>query len=141
MLLLSIQSSAQITKVRGTVKDSETNEPIPFANVSFKNSTIGTITNTDGEYFLESRTYYDSLIISFVGYKPQTLFIKKNQFQQVHIKLEPDVYKIDEIVVKPSENPAHPILRNIITNKNKHNPRKFDSYTYKLYIYTIQHHL
>lgn len=133
MLLLSIQSFAQITKVRGTVKDSETNEPIPFANVSFKNSTIGTITNTDGEYFLESRTYYDSLIISFVGYKPQTLFIKKNQFQQVHIKLEPDVYKIDEIVVKPSENPAHPILRNIIANKNKHNPRKFDSYTYKLY--------
>ena len=129
----SFQSLGQITKVRGTITDSESNKPISFANVSFKNSSIGTITNTDGEYFLECRTHYDSLIISFVGYKPQTVFIKKNQFQQIDIQLDPDIYKLDEIVVTPGENPAHPILRNIIANKKKHNPEKFDSYSYKLY--------
>ncbi len=132
-ILSNLTTSAQITKVRGVIRDSETNEVIPFVNVTFKNSTIGTITNTDGEYFLETRTYYDSLIVSFVGYKKQSSFVQKNRFQEINFNLEPNIYALEEIVVLPTENPAHPILRNIIANKEKHNPRKFDSYNYKLY--------
>ncbi len=132
-LFCSTSVFAQITKIRGIIKDAETNEPIAFANVSFKNSTVGTITNTDGEYFLETRNNYDSIVVSFVGYKPQAAFVRKNQYQEIHFALESNVYALDEVVVKPGENPAHPILRNIIANKHNHNPRKFDSYAYKLY--------
>ncbi|MFC2152477.1 carboxypeptidase-like regulatory domain-containing protein, partial [Bacteroidota bacterium] len=127
------KSFAQITKVRGTVLDITTNVPIPFVNVTFKNSTIGTITNTDGEYFLETRSFYDTIVVSFVGYKGQFRTVSKYHFQEVNFLLEPNVYELDEIVVLPTENPAHPILRNIIANKEKHNPEKFDSYTYALY--------
>ncbi|MBU8892362.1 MAG: DUF5686 and carboxypeptidase regulatory-like domain-containing protein [Bacteroidales bacterium] len=127
------QNFAQITKVRGKIFDAVTHEPIPFVNVTFKNSTIGTITNTDGEYFLETRNYYDSIVVSFVGYKKQSRFVSKNHFQEINFSLESTIFELQEIVVLPTENPAHPILRNIIANKKKHNPRKFDSYTYKLY--------
>lgn len=133
IILSNLTTYAQITKVRGVIRDSETNDPLPFVNVTFKNSTIGTITNTDGEYFLETRNYYDSLIVSFVGYKQKTSFVQKNRFQEINFALEPNIYALDEIVVLPTENPAHPILRNIIANKEKHNPRKFNSYNYKLY--------
>ncbi len=135
-LLLFLHNSVvcgQITKVRGVVKDSETQEPIPFVNVTFKNSNIGTITNTAGEYFLESRNSHDSIIVSFVGYKPQTRAVQLYRYQEINFNLKPNIYEIDEVVVLPTENPAHEILRNIIENKEKHNPRKFDSYTYKLY--------
>ena len=128
-----LPSFAQLTKVRGVVLDSETKEPVPFVNVTFKNSSIGTITNTDGEYFLESRVYYDSVVVSFVGYKKQSQFVRKNQYQEIVFHLEPNVFELDEIVVLPTENPAHPILRNIITNKEKHNPSKVDYYSCKLY--------
>ncbi|MCB2194453.1 MAG: DUF5686 and carboxypeptidase regulatory-like domain-containing protein [Bacteroidetes bacterium] len=139
LLLLSFflspgnNSLAQITKVRGSVFDSETNEPVPFANITFKNSSIGTITNMDGEYFLETRENYDSLVVSFVGYKPQTKRLNKYNYQELNFKLEPNVYALEEIVVLPTENPAHPILRNIIANKKKHNPTKFDYFSYQLY--------
>ena len=43
------------TKVGGIVID-EQGEPVSFANVFFKNSTEGTITNDDGRFYLESET-------------------------------------------------------------------------------------
>ena len=39
------------TKVSGVVVD-EKNEPIPFANVYFKNSSEGVITNENGRFYL-----------------------------------------------------------------------------------------
>ena len=127
------QRFCKLTKVRWTVIDFTSNEAIPFANVTFKNSTVGTITNTDGEYFLETRNTYDSIIVSFVGYKQQSYSVRKKQYQEINFLLEPSIFELEEIVVLPTENPAHPILRHIIGNKKNHNPRKFDSYTYKLY--------
>ncbi|MFO8067274.1 MAG: carboxypeptidase-like regulatory domain-containing protein, partial [Bacteroidales bacterium] len=44
--------NAQITRVRGVITDAETNEPLPFVSVYFQNTQVGTITNTDGEYFI-----------------------------------------------------------------------------------------
>ena len=41
------------TKVSGVVIDDE-GEAIAFANVFFKNSTEGTVTNEDGRFYLES---------------------------------------------------------------------------------------
>ena len=132
-LLKGTLSFGQITKVRGTIIDAATLEPVPFVNVTFKNSSVGTITNTDGEYFLETRNYYDSIIVSFVGYKQQSHFVDKNHFQEINFSLKANIFELDEIIILPTENPAHPILRNIIANKEKHNPEKFDSYIYKLY--------
>lgn len=132
-LLKGTLSFGQITKIRGTIIDAATLEPVPFVNVTFKNSSVGTITNTDGEYFLETRNYYDSIIVSFVGYKQQSHFVNKNHFQEINFSLKTNIFELDEIVILPTENPAHPILRNIIANKEKHNPEKFDSYIYKLY--------
>ncbi|MEE4196435.1 MAG: DUF5686 family protein [Bacteroidales bacterium] len=133
LLLFVNMLSAQTTKVRGIITDAENGDPIPFVNVTFQNSTIGTISNTNGEYFIESRESHDSLLVSFVGYKPQKISITPHRYQVLNFQLEPNVYEIEEIVILPSENPAHAILRNIIANKEKHNPRKYDSYIYELY--------
>ena len=41
------------TKISGVVQD-KNNNPIPFANIVFKGSTIGTVSNERGEFYLES---------------------------------------------------------------------------------------
>lgn len=130
---VAISLHGQTTKVRGKISDASTGEPLPFVNVSFRNSTIGTITDFNGTFFLETRTPTDSLIVSYIGYQRKALRIQKNTYQDLAIKLEPDNIKLAEVVVVPGENPAHIILKNIIKNKADNNPAKFDSYQYEVY--------
>lgn len=124
---------AQSTKIRGRIIDSKTKQPLPFVNIAFKGTTIGTTSDFDGVYFLETRTPSDSLHISFVGYKEQVFKIQKANFQTLNVELESEAFNLQEITVIPGENPAHILLRKIIAKKEKNNPARFDSYEYESY--------
>lgn len=135
ILLLSIQFTAigQSTKIRGVIVDSKTNQPLPFVNIAFKGTTIGTTSDFDGNYFLETRTPSDTLHISFVGYKEQAFKIQKGKFQTLNVKLEPETFDLQEVIVVPGENPAHVLLRKIIAKKDKNDPSRFNSYQAETY--------
>ncbi|MCK4661245.1 MAG: carboxypeptidase-like regulatory domain-containing protein [Bacteroidales bacterium] len=132
-LLFSIISYSQQTKVRGRITDAETKEEIPFVNVSFKGTTTGTITDFKGEYFLQTRIPVDTLIVSYIGYKTQSFQLKKNYFQVIDIELVSENINLEEVIIKPGENPAHRIIRNIISNKANNNPEKFRTIQYEAY--------
>ena len=59
------------TKVSGIVVD-KTNQPIPYANVVFKDSNIGIVTNEDGRFYIESEKTFTTLIISSVGFSERS---------------------------------------------------------------------
>ncbi len=59
---------AQQTRVTGKVSDALTNEGIPFANVAFKGTSIGTVTDINGNFVIETDKPTDSLSASYVGY-------------------------------------------------------------------------
>ena len=124
---------AQSTKIRGRIIDSKTKQALPFVNIAFKGTTIGTTSDFDGQYFLETRTPGDSLHISFVGYKEQTFKIQKANFQTLNVELKSESFDLQEIKVVPGENPAHIILRKTIAQKRKNNPARFNSYKYESY--------
>jgi len=78
LLCLLVQASflfAQ-TKVSGIVVD-KTNQPIPFANVAFKDSNVGTVANEDGRFYLESPTTYTALIVTSVGFSDREVTLEK----------------------------------------------------------------
>lgn len=133
LLLLTSGAIAQVTKLRGRVTDSQTGEPLPFVNVSFVGTTIGTVTDFDGNFFLETRVPGDSLSVSYLGYFPKRVAVKKGVFQELNFSLEPESFSLEAVVVRPGENPAHKILRNIIKNKNRNNTDNLDSYSYESY--------
>ena len=57
-------------KIEGTLVDSATQQPIPFANVWQKGTSKGTLTNDLGRFILEADTSLsDSLIFSLIGYQ------------------------------------------------------------------------
>lgn len=62
LILISLASFGQQTKVKGMVWDAVNNQPMPFVKVQFQNSKIGTLTDTLGQFYIE--TYYatDSLV-------------------------------------------------------------------------------
>lgn len=136
LLLWSIPNFGQKTKVYGVITDKITKETIPFATISFKGTKTGTTSDIDGNYLLESYYSSDSIIVSFVGYAPKTIRIKKDQSQKVNIALATSEKILTEFVVEASkkdENPAHALIKKVIDNKKINNRVKLDAYEYEVY--------
>ncbi len=135
LLLAGASAFAQKTIISGKVFDAESGEPLPFVNIAFKNSKVGTTSNIEGNYSIE--TYYatDSLVASFLGYKPLSKKVRLDQEQVIDFALEEGSVSLKEVVIsgKDAENPAHVILRNIIQNKPINNRAKLDAYQYETY--------
>lgn len=132
LAFIPIILSAQ-TIISGTVYDAQTRETIPFANVVFKQSTTGTITDIAGKYSLSTSRPTDTLIATCLGYDLAKTGIQKNSNQKIDFYLQPTSMQIEEVVVTPGENPAFRILDNIKERKHLNNPDRFPSYSYKSY--------
>lgn len=124
---------SQVTKIMGKVIDNSTQEPVPFANVYFKGTTIGVTTDFNGEFSIETSQATDTLVASFMGYQPQMRKITKFRFQQVTFTLWPSNIDLPEVVIVAGENPAEIILRKIIQNKDKNRSKEFEAYQYEAY--------
>lgn len=133
ILIVSTFLWAQETKVNGIVKDSLDQSPVPFANIAFKNSSVGTISSVDGHFFLSTKQKVDTLIVSFIGYKTQEIPVRRGAYQQITVFLKQDNISLDEVVVLPGKNPAIVLLEKIIKNKKKNNPDKLEKYSCKVY--------
>ena len=79
-LLLSNTYLFSQVKVSGHVVDDQ-NEPVPFANVIFKGSTKGTISDENGHFYLESRNTFKELEISFIGFETKIVPLQKKKLQ------------------------------------------------------------
>jgi hypothetical protein len=133
-LILAVASVfAQETIIQGKVIDAASGDPIPYANIVFKGTTIGTTSDFDGNYLLKTTKPTDSIFASYIGYKPRHKAIKKGVKQVINFQLEEDVTKLQEIVIKSGENPAFEILRKVVRNKSNNDKRKLTAYEYDTY--------
>ncbi len=124
---------SQKTTVTGKVIDDATNEPIPFANICFQHSPVGTISEMDGSYFISTTNPSDTLLFSSLGYEIKRVPVFKGKQQVIDVRLVPTSIAIEAVVIKPGENPAFRILREINANKKKNDPSRLQSYQYKAY--------
>ena len=132
-ILITLSVAQAQTKVRGTVTDGETGEPLPFVNIVFKGTTIGTITDVDGNFFIQAHVDSDTLEFSMMGYTPYFYKVTREAYHEVNVVLDPDSYELNEIVVHPGENPAWRIMRNVAANRKKNDPDRLDSYKFEVY--------
>ena len=80
-MFLSLTIAAQ-EQLKGVVLETTNakESPLPGANVYWLNSSIGTITANDGTFSLPYKFSYSKLIISYVGFKTDTIDVKSNTF-------------------------------------------------------------
>ena len=86
-------------ELKGVVLNEKTNEPIIGASVYFDNTSVGTTTNFDGEFYINLQQPINApLVISFVGFETKihniTHFDTKKTF-----KLREDVNTLEEVVL------------------------------------------
>ena len=98
VLLLTVSSVAfaQNITVTGTVKDSSTGEPVPFAAIQLKGTMTGGMTDADGLYSI-SVPADGVLIFSSVGYKDTEVAVASKALHDV--MLAPDTEMIEETIV------------------------------------------
>ena len=95
-VLVSVAAFAQNTKVKGSVTDATTGEPVAFATVQVKGTSIGTSTGFDGSYSL-SVPPKATLLFSFVGYK--TAEVEVEGRTQIDVMLQPDAEYLEDVLV------------------------------------------
>lgn len=82
--------------ITGQVVDDK-GESVIGASIAVQGTTLGTITNLDGEYTLANVPENSEVTVSFIGYK--TLTFKANDKSLANITLKEDTEMLDEVVV------------------------------------------
>ncbi len=119
--------------VKGKITDAKTGEGLPFVNVFFPGSNIGTTTDFEGYFSLKSKIYHDSIMATYIGYDSRIKGLKNAPSQTVDFQLTESSRQLEEVIIHPGENPAFPIMRRVIENKDKYDKRSLEAYQYESY--------
>jgi hypothetical protein len=85
--------------VNGRIKNTN-GEPLPYANIFIKNTSLGTVSNEAGEFSLAIQTRSDTLIISYIGYKSKLFLIRDIDLgKDLLINLLEDKRTLNEVTV------------------------------------------
>ncbi|ESU25208.1 hypothetical protein FEDK69T_01770 [Flavobacterium enshiense DK69] len=119
MLFFSFSVFSQEKLIKGIIIDS-LNKPIQYANIGILNKPIGTVSNQNGEYFLniDNAVNSDTLKISCLGFKSVEKTINNILNSNYNVTLENHIEKLEEIVIK-SDN-----LKTYTEGKDKTNTKK-----------------
>ncbi|BDS11629.1 TonB-dependent receptor [Aureispira anguillae] len=121
---------AQTGIIKGKVVEASNNQPVPFANVIIDGTSIGVVTDIDGNYKLTSlEPGLYNLSASFLGFKTaakREIQVTNSKPANIDFLLEEDKENIKEVVVKasPFKQPADaPLsLQTIGTAEIQRNP-------------------
>lgn len=136
VLCASIQLFAQTftTKVRGIVTDADTGEPIPFAGIYFKDTTIGITADIDGKYSLDTRDPAARVLVcQLLGYDTQEVEVKHGAFTQVDFKLRLTDNQLPGAFVKADNRRVRRLLANIDAHRDRNDPDRHKTYKCTIY--------
>jgi TonB-linked SusC/RagA family outer membrane protein len=83
--------------VSGTIKDASTGEPLIGVTVMVKGTTLGTLTDINGQFSLRLPERQATLAVSFIGYATQEIAV--NQGSSINVSMQLEVTQIQEVVV------------------------------------------
>jgi hypothetical protein len=126
------QSNAQNYTVTGKITDSKSKEALAFVSIKVNNLNQAYTSDIDGNFAITSTIPIKTLLFSYVGYENMKYEILQ-KYSSLKIELTKKEIQLSELVIFPSENPAHRIIYNVISNRDKNNPEKLNSYSYSAY--------
>ena len=139
---LAVIHAQQLEKtiIMGLVTDAKTGAPLPFVSVILKNSTVGTVTDNNGKYLIETTIKSPVIAYSFIGYQTETHPVSYGQYQTIDVKLKEESFALKEVVVKPKKQPysnknntAVELIENVIRKKSENRREGFNYLKYDKY--------
>ncbi|WP_207509628.1 SusC/RagA family TonB-linked outer membrane protein [Telluribacter humicola] len=96
LVLSSVLAQAQERRVTGKITTSD-NQGLPGANVQVKGTTVGTVTDADGQFTVAVRGNDAVLVISSIGYVKKEVPVGNQS--TISVSLDDDVKSLSEVVV------------------------------------------
>jgi len=99
MFLSSVLFSAlaQERTITGQVLSGEDDSPLPGVNVVVKGTSVGSITDIDGNYRINAPAGATTLVVSYIGFVTQELEIGSQSV--INVEMQPDATELSEVVV------------------------------------------
>ena len=112
MLCMCCNAMAQSTKpsdanIHGHIIDGATGQHIPFVTISIKGTTIGTVADATGHYFLKNLPEGECVVVAeSVGYesKEQTVTLIRRKSVEINFTMREQTMTMDEVVVSATRN-------------------------------------
>lgn len=135
-MLVSFVKAQQTTTVSGRVMEKGKDVSIPFADVIFKGTTIGTITDENGYFTLTTTKKVNSIRVSFLGYKSKEVPIQYGKKEEIIIELEEEGIELQTIEIRYTGNPAEMLLDSARKYRKKNDMKRLESYETEAYVKT-----
>ncbi|MGE5424131.1 MAG: TonB-dependent receptor, partial [Syntrophothermus sp.] len=103
MLLLPFFVLGQSAAVSGKITDEQTGDPVPFVNIGVSGQHIGTYTDANGKFLLETGNGDFTLIISCVGYEKLEKPVSVNGKTVLNLELKSTSNELNTVVVSASK--------------------------------------
>lgn len=127
-------------QIKGVITDSLTNEPLSYISVYYEGKGVGSISDADGVYQVETHKEWNHLTFSAVGYITKVVPIVPGVTKNLNVKLVPSDIQLAEVVVKPKKekysrknNPAVELMQKVIANKTQQTLEEHEFYQYNKY--------
>jgi hypothetical protein len=127
-------AEGQRKMISGIIYDSHSEERIPFASISFKNSTVGQLSDSAGRFsFNLSAWPSDTLEITSVGYQPYFFVVNTSKDSILtNILMERGTFN-EGVRVRVKVNKGLLLWRKIVKHKEENDRYRFDNFSYELY--------
>ncbi|RZS92534.1 carboxypeptidase-like regulatory domain-containing protein [Aquimarina brevivitae] len=104
---------------KGTVVDSDNNDPLTAATVSLDDSNISTVTNSDGVFLLKIPKNIASgyIRISYLGYQDKAVPLANFTKDDFEIKVDKTITELSEVNINPKDPEA--LIRAVMDKKGE----------------------
>ncbi|MDR3715508.1 MAG: carboxypeptidase-like regulatory domain-containing protein [Puia sp.] len=103
LLSLPLFSQDKYFTISGQVLDQKTGLPMPGASVFCQNTTMGTVSNNEGRFFLRMGNGGYDMVVSYTGYETKLLRVSNgSKNDSLHIELKEQDKSMGEVVVAGS---------------------------------------
>ena len=118
--MLQLSASAPIIpdKISGVVYDADTFTPLPYANLGIKGSSLGTVSNAQGHFYLNlsKAKKGDYLMCSYMGYETAKVLVDTLK-TSIRIALKKKTIMMSSVVVNAEQLDAKEIITKVLENK------------------------
>ena len=93
----AITVHAQTTSVAGNIRSAGDNQPLQGVTIQVKGSNNSTATDAKGHFLISKVASTDSLLVSFIGFKTETVLVGNRT--ELNVSLQGEALALDQVVV------------------------------------------